>query len=458
MNVLLISTYDLGRQPFGLSSPAAWLARKGHHVTCLDLAIEKLDAAAVESANLVAFHIPMHTATRIAASLIGRVRQINPYAYLCFYGLYAPLNENYLRELGADFILGGEFEDGLTRLAERLSTNGSSKPAGNEQPIISLARQKFIVPDRSGLPVLDKYAFVMQGPNMRRTTGYTEASRGCKHLCRHCPIVPVYKGQFRVVQVDVILADIRAQVNAGAQHMTFGDPDFFNGPGHATAVVEALHQEFPDLTYDVTIKIEHLLQHGRYLPVLKQTGCLFITSAVESNDQHILDILQKGHTVSDFVEAVSLCRENELVLNPTFVTFTPWTTLQNYKDLLSLIANLDLVDNISPIQYAIRLLIPAGSRLLELGEVRELVEVFDKKQLCYPWIHPDNRVDELFEAVMTFVKSAQDRGESRREIFDRIWNLAHNEAVPAGQKPWRLETVQGGRQKDIPYLSEPWYC
>ena len=458
MNVVLISTYDMGRQPFGLSSPAAWLTRLDHNVRCLDLAVQRLDVAAITTADFIGFHIPMHTATRIAVNLIGRVQDINPGAHLCFYGLYAPLNADYLRKLGAHSIIGGEFEQELAGLVERLAANGSSRPVSDEETIISFTRQTFIFPDRSSLPALNNYAFVTQDSHLRRTAGYTEATRGCKHLCRHCPIVPVYNGQFRVVQREVVLSDIRAQVKAGAQHITFGDPDFFNGPGHAQALVTALHQEFPDVTYDVTIKIEHLLQHARYLPLLKETGCLFITSAVESNDQQILDKLQKGHTVKDFKLVVKLCRENELVLNPTFVTFTPWTTIQGYRELLSLIADLDLIDQVSPIQYAIRLLIPAGSLLLELDEVQELVEAFDEKQLCYPWTHQDQRVDQLFENVLSCIKSAQDRGESRREIFKRIWELAGQAAAPPLPKFREFAEIEGASPKVVPYLSEPWYC
>ncbi len=454
MKVVLISTYDLGRQPFGLASPAAWLSRQGHQVRCLDLAIERLDMGAVAKADLVGFHVPMHTATRIAAPLIGRVRQVNPTVHICVYGLYAPLNEDYLRQLGADTILGGEFEGGLTDLAQQLAANGSAEPFNQDRPSISLSRQQFILPRRIDLPPLQKYAFVQDGAG-RRTVGYTEATRGCKHLCRHCPIVPVYNGQFRVVQHDVVLADIRTQVAAGAQHITFGDPDFFNGPGHAQAIVQALHKEFPGLTYDVTIKVEHLLKHARYLPVLQETGCLFITSAVESNDNRVLEILDKGHTVDDFVRAVHTCRENGLVLNPTFVTFTPWTTLESYRDLLRLIAELELVDQVAPIQYAIRLLIPAGSRLLELEEVQVLVEEFDRKQLAYPWTHPDPRVDNLFDEVMAHVQQGQERGHGRAQIFTHIWETTHRAVgTPAAE----LLPLVNGPQKNIPHLSEPWYC
>ena len=48
-----------------------------------------------------------------------------------------------------------------------------------------------------------------------------------------------------MVQREIVLADIRQQVAAGAQHITFGDPDFFNGPGHAIAIVEALARGIP---------------------------------------------------------------------------------------------------------------------------------------------------------------------------------------------------------------------
>src|SRR5574342_223927 len=267
MNVLLISTYELGHQPFGLASPAAWLRRAGARVTCVDLAIDNLDDAAIQSADLVAIHIPMHTATRLAIPIAMRAKSINPRAHLCFYGLYAPMNEKYLRALGAGTILGGEFEVQLVALYNRLA-NSEKSASVQPEPVISLDRQGFLVPDRTDLPALSKYARLEWDGQPARVTGHTEASRGCKHRCRHCPIVPVYDGQFRVVQRDVVLADIRQQVAAGAQHITFGDPDFFNGPTHAIAIVQALHQQFPRVTHDVTIKIEHLLKHADLLPTL----------------------------------------------------------------------------------------------------------------------------------------------------------------------------------------------
>jgi radical SAM superfamily enzyme YgiQ (UPF0313 family) len=211
--------------------------------------------------------------------------------------------------------------------------------AAQPEPVVSLARLQFLTPDRAGLPRPAHYAHVVMPDGAHRSAGYTEASRGCKHLCRHCPIVPVYHGAFRVVQPEVVLADIRQQAQAGAQHITFGDPDFFNGPAHAIAIVRKLHDEFPQLTYDVTIKVEHLLNHANYLRALRETGCLFITTAVESLDDAVLRRLDKGHTRADFLRVVNLLREERLALQPTFVPFTPWTTPAAYLDLLSTLAS-----------------------------------------------------------------------------------------------------------------------
>ena len=477
MRVTLISTYELGHQPFGLASPAAWLAAAGAQVQCLDLAVQQFDAAAVAGAGLVALYLPMHTATRLAAGVIAQVRAAAPGAHLCCYGLYAPLNEPWLRELGVATILGGEFESGLAALYARVA-KAAERPKTNDQsiapiqsqlsslvfdllsftqpePRISLARQAFLPPDRAALPGLAAYAYVDMGGGERRTAGYTEASRGCKHTCRHCPIVPVYGGRFRVVQRDVVLEDIRRQVAGGARHITFGDPDFFNGPGHALALVRALHAELPAITYDVTIKVEHLLRHAALLPALRDTGCLFVTSAVESIDDATLARFDKRHTRDDFVRAAGLLRTIGLALNPTFVTFTPWTTLDGYVELLELLDALELVEHVAPIQYAIRLLIPAQSRLLELPELRAQLQPFDRAALVYPWAHADARVDELYRQVLRAVRV---RRASRREHFAEVLRLARAARGAPAAGLARRELARRADARPIPHMSEPWYC
>ncbi len=441
MRILLCSTYELGHPPFGLASPAATLAADGHEVFCADLAVGSLPVETIEEADLIGFYLPMHTATRLAIPLIEWVRRRNPGAHLVCYGLYAPVNEALLRRLGVQTIIGGEFEPVLRRLA-RGELQGPAT-------LISHERFAFLPPDRSRLPALGRYA-ALASNGARKLAGYTESSRGCKHVCRHCPVVPIYGGRFRIVPVEVVLADIRAQVEAGAEHISFGDPDFFNGPAHAVRLVEALHREFPELTYDVTIKIEHLLRHADLLGLLRRTGCLFITSAAESIDDGVLARLRKGHTRADFLEAVRRVRAAGIELAPTFIPFTPWTTWEGYRELLGLIVEQDLVANVAPIQLALRLLIPNGSLLLELEEVKQFIGPFDEAGLLWPWKHPDESLDELAAELLRLIADEQRRGRSRTEIFARIWERAYGR--PLAEDPKRR------RQRAIPHFEEPWFC
>jgi len=457
VNIVLISTYELGRQPFGLASPAAWLKNRGHSVACLDLSRQTLDEAAIGAADGIGFYVPMHTATRLALQLVEPLRRLNPRAAICAYGLYAPLAAESFRKAGVDALFGGEFEEGLVQWAGQIAAapetaRGAAAQSGR---LISLARQRFELPDRSGLVSLRNYAHLVLPSGERRTVGYTEASRGCKHRCRHCPIVPVYNGVFRIVEREIVLADIRQQVAAGAQHITFGDPDFFNGIGHAMAIVETLHREFPPLTYDATIKVEHLKKHEKHLSDLRDTGCVFVTSAVESLDDEVLLKLDKGHTRADFLYVAEKFRELELTLQPTFVPFTPWTTLESYLDLLQTLNELDLNEAVAPIQLGIRLLIPAGSRLLELDEVKEIVGPFEEEALVYPWRHSDERVDQLCEEVQDIVASGEKMKRSRTATFERIWQAAQ-EAAGVSERPNAFFDLPS--RATVPYLNEPWYC
>ena len=418
MRVLLLSTYDLGRQPTGLAAAAAALRAAGNEVVCVDASRDRVEDDQLRAADRVSVYLPMHTATRLALPIIARTARVNPAARITAFGLYAQLNAGFLLERGVHAV------------------EAEGIPASY---------------DRTGLPALSRYATLQMPDGSQRVVGTTDATRGCKHLCRHCPIVPVFRGRFRAIPVDVVLRDIGAQVTAGAQHITFGDPDFLNGPTHARRVLERLAAEHPGITYDATIKVEHLLHHADLLPLLRDTGCLFVTTAVESVDDAVLARLEKGHTRADFVRVVELCRAIGLTLSPTFVPFTPWTTAESYVDLLATLESLELIEHVAPIQLAIRLLVTAGSPLLELPDIKGLVQAFDPGSLTWPWRHVDPRIDRLQETVMQLVGVSTDH--SRHQTFAAVMDLALAAAGrrPRGTHAWRDRAT-------IPYLNEPWYC
>ena len=449
--VILINPYDLGRQPFALAEPAALLEHAGFSVNCLDLSLQKLDSIEWRDAALVALHLGMHTATRIALEALPRIRTLAPGARLCAYGLYAPMNAALLHARGVTDVIGGEFEPALVAAARRARDGAAG--AAPAAAVIHRGKVDFAVPQRANLPPLERYARLVLPDGSERTVGFAEASRGCKHWCRHCPVVPVYQGRFRAVPAEIVLADIRQQVAQGAQHIAFGDPDFLNGPTHALRIVRALHAEFPALTWDATIKIQHLIDHAPLLPEFKRSGCLFITSAAEAVDDRILEILAKNHTCADFERALALLRAADIAFAPTFVAFTPWTTLEGYAALLETLARLDLIENVPPVQLTIRLLVPEGSQLLELPGFRNLLQPFDARILGYPWRHRDPRVDRLQQALQDFVGRAETQALPRREVFAAIWRMAHAALGHPAMPP-----ALNGANRAIPRLSEPWFC
>ena len=448
--ILLISCYELGHQPLGLAWPRAFLERAGFLPDTLDLSVEPFDDAKVRRARLAAISVPMHTALRLGVRAAGAIRDLTPACHIACHGLYAELNADHLLGGHADFVLSGESEGALVALAERLDRGESPEP--RQAPVLD--RLAFPVPQRDGLPALTRYA-ALAHDGRRRLAGYVEASRGCLHACLHCPIPPVYGGRFFAVPRDVVVEDVRRLVAAGAEHVTFGDPDFLNGPGHALKLVRAIHAEFPDLTYDCTAKIEHIVRHRGLLAELAATGCVFMVSAVESLSNLVLAALEKGHTRTDVDSALAALREAGIVLRPSLVPFTPWATIGDYLDLLDWVEREQLVDQVDPVQLSIRLLVPPGSLLLSRDAMRPFLAGLDPAGFTHRWIHPDARMDGLQREVATLVERAARSAEDAALTFARIRALAHRRAGRRGSPPFRAPPPE----RPIPArLTEPWFC
>ncbi len=458
--ILLISCYELGHQPLSLAFPLASLRQAGFAPVAVDTSVEPLDDTAIREARLVAISVPMHTALRLGARIAARVRAVNPGAHVCFYGLYATLNASYLLGVTGvgNSVIGGEYERPLLDLAAALDRGDDLAAVHGlglvDRPAPPMLKPDVLpVPERETLPQLRAYA------GLERTAtivpaGYVEATRGCHHTCRHCPITPIYGGRFTVVPRGVVLADARAQIAAGARHLTFGDPDFFNGPGHGLRICRALHAEYPDLTFDATIKIEHLLQHRRLLPELAELGCAFVVSAVESLSDEVLTKLDKGHTREGIIEALDLLDAAGIPMRPSLLPFTPWETLDGYLNLLRFVAERGLVAHVDPVMLSIRLLVPPGSALLSDPTSATWLGDLDAEAFTYRWAHPDPRMDALHAAVSALVEEAAQTQERPPATFAKIWQAAHEAAGLASTRPPRPTT----RRHPPPRLTESWFC
>ena len=457
--ILLISCYELGHQPFHLASLLAMLRQAAYSPASVDTSVETLTDEAILKARFVAVSVPMHTALRLGEQVALRVRSINPSVHICFYGLYALLNADYLLQGTIDSAIGGEYEGPLLQLIATLE-RGETEPTPGVSTLRSgsgawIQRTQFVVPERQQLPPLDRYARLEHNGEVL-LAGYTETTRGCKHTCLHCPITPIYHGRFFAIPAQIVLADIRAQVAQGARHITFGDPDFFNGPTHAMRITRALHQEFPNVTFDATIKIEHLLKQRHLLPELKDLGCVFVVSAVESINDSVLRHLDKGHTGTDVAEAFAVMEQIGIPLRPSLLPFSPWETLESYIALLTFFEERQLIEHIDPVHFSIRLLVPPGSALLDAPDSHQWLGELDPASYTYRWQHPDSRMDELQRRVAALVEDAERAQADPIETFFFIKALA---LAANGQDINVSRAVEDyGTRKILPHLTESWFC
>ncbi len=378
------------------------------------------------------------------------------------YGLYAHVAEASRSCAAVDICISGEYETPLVEWvdAQRGSGGLRIRTDAPSKSVVDLRRGSFGVPARHLLPPLDRYA-KLAAFGETRIAGYVEAAHGCSHRCRHCPVPVVYDGRTRLVGIESTLADVAQLIDLGARHVTFGDPDFLNGPHYAMRVVDALHSAFPELTFDVTAKVEHILENASIWPKMSASGCLFVVSAFESASDRILAHLQKGHSAADEPEAVALLRASGIEPRPSFLPFTPWTTARDVFDLLELVEECDLVGNVDPVQLSIRLLVPPGSLLMSSDSLEGLLGPYDEEHLSWTWRAGDARLETLAQRIAHLAERASNEEwpaelaylTIRSEVVDQLGRFGAPEPKKAMA---RLRSPIAPDER--PRLTESWFC
>ncbi len=458
--VLLVSTYELGSRPLGCAVPAAMLGEAGHEVRSVDLALGPLDDATLWWAEVLAISVPMHTAARLGLDLLRRVRAQRSDLPICLHGLYALAAADAAGDLlgPRDLAAAGDAGPALLAFCDEAGKGASASTRLRRRvelgPAQGATRPAM---DTTGLPGLERYARLVQGAH-ETLVATVETTTGCNHRCRHCPVPVIYRGRSRPVPLEVVAEEVGNQLDEGARHVHLADADFLNRPAHALGFARWLAGRHPGVTFDATVKISHLLRHGDLLGELKACGLLFVTSAIESTSDVVLERLDKGHRRADAAAAVRQCRRQGIELRPSFLPFTPWTTRRDLIDLLDFVAEEDLVWSTDAVQYAIRLLLPPGSLLLKDPDLVLSAALGDAESdgLGTSWRSPDPVLDDCQREVATLVESLALTSATPADAYEQVRALIH--AVlherDAGAPTPALARVGGPG----PRLSEAWFC
>ena len=247
-----------------------------------------------------------------------------------------------------------------------------------------------------------------------------------------------------------IIDDISNQIELGAAHISFNDPDFFNGPKHSLKILEKLNNEFPSVTYDSTIKVEHIIKYKDYFKELNNSNMLFVISAFETTNDLVLEILQKNHTAKDLNEAIEISKLNNIDIRPTWMPFTPWTETSDLHNIIKLIEKFQLRETVDPIQLTIKLLIPKHSLIIHRPEIKKYLGRYDVESFSYSWSYEHIKVDYLQRSLFNYVVENEglDEKDQYLGLVYLIEDLTETNIIYRHNYTYR----------DVPKLSETWFC
>ena len=305
------------------------------------------------------------------------------------------------------------------------------------------------VPDRTIFPNISEYTRLID-EETNRITGSVETTYGCKHLCTHCPVPIQFQGSFKTFSEKKIIDDVSNQIELGAEHISFNDPDFFNGPKFSLKILEKLNKKYPLITYDSTIKVEHILKYKDYFKELNNLNMLFVISAFESTNDFILKVLNKNHTSTDLEDTIELSKIYNVDIRPTWMPFTPWTRLEDLCNIIELIENYELRDTVDPIQLTIKLLIPKQSLIIDSPEIKEYLGQYDAESFSYFWSYEDPKVDDLQKSLFNYVVKNEklDMKEQYIGLVRLIEKFTNTNIIKNNTYNYR----------NTPKLSETWFC
>ena len=465
MRVLLVSTYELGHQPLHLASPAAALRRAGHEVRTPRprrravgpgrrssgprpwlLGADAHRHAAGAPGRRRVRREPGRAADLPLRALRHRQPRPDPRA-----GTRRPRHRRRVRAgargLGRQPGGWGPPPAPRPRRSSRSSTCGARSLG---PPARGLCRRSSATPTwRSG--------------GEERLVGYVEASHGCLHRCRHCPVPVVYDGRIRIVPDDVVLADVERLVERRRPPHHLRRPRLPQRPaalpaGRAPRCTSAARADL------------RLHGQGRAHPAPRRpvagagrgrAACSWSAPSRRVNDD-ILAGSTRATRPPRPPPRWRCCARHGIEIRPSFLPFTPWTTLDDVADIVDFVAAHDLVANVDPVQYTIRLLVPEGSLLWSRSLRRSRLGPYDAERLSWTWsARPTPPSTELQTRLARHRRGRPDRRRADRpDLRTGPGRRARRRRAPPGRRarPAPPERLQHCRGEGRPRLTEPWFC
>ena len=122
---------------------------------------------------------------------------------------------------------------------------------------------------------------------------------------------------------------------------------------------------------------------------------------------------------------------------------------------MDFVVRYDLIGNVDPVQYSIKLLMPEGSLMLSVPEVQPYIGDYDAERLTYTWRAADERTIALQRSIAAIVADGLAAGKTVTGIFCDVRDAA---LAAAGRVVDDRTLILAGSTEGRPRLTEPWFC
>lgn len=393
--IAVVSAFEARLQPILAAGAAGALRAAGAEVTAWDA-----DAFPGEfpggDFDLVLISIPSFEGIEPGAQLAVRFKAAGVLRVLAF-GQYAWLNAAALAAV-TDGVLADEPE-GMTGwlLAYASGQATAAQPAGIITGDSVRSKPKGRTPRGWQLPARDLFEPITSYPEHDTKFGLLgniEATRGCHHRCSYCAVYAAYGIAAIPVDPAMVTGDAAQLAAQGARHFAFVDAEFFNTRRHALNAMQAVAAELGPVTFELTTRFDHIMEFEAEINQMTRLGLRVITSALEFPSEKVLRVFDKGIDVPGIKKAIRVAKNAGIELRPTFITFTPWVTLEEIHGLDDFMEETGITDWVDHTARQTRLLLFKGSPLLGTPWL-DGIELTDRG-FYYDWKHPDPAVDELW--------------------------------------------------------------
>jgi len=243
-----------------------------------------------------------------------------------------------------DFVVRGEGEETFSSLIDNL---GSPSPDYHSITGLSFRDNGKIInnDDRILIDDLDALPFPARDKLLNLQT-YTSTqlsmvmtSRGCPYNCSFCASHNMWGKKVRFRSVENIINEIdELKTVYSIKNITFMDDSFTINKERVKELCLAMIEKHINITWSCLTRVNII--SDEIIVLMKKAGCTKVDVGIESGNQRVLDLINKGITVEQVRKAVEILKRNKMYWSGFFIFGFPTETENEISDTINFLKEL----------------------------------------------------------------------------------------------------------------------